>query len=126
VRDRAALAGQLSGGNQQKLLLAKMLLGGPDVIVVDEPTRGIDVGTKAEIYRLIAGLAADDKAVVVISSEMTELIGLCHRILVMRDGRLVGEVSGDGVTEQNLVVLATGAGASVQPAAIPVQPATRH
>jgi len=63
---------------------------------------------------------------VVISSEMTELIGLCHRILVMRDGRLVGEVSGDGVTEQNLVVLATGAGASVQPAAIPAQPATRH
>ncbi len=126
VRDRAALAGQLSGGNQQKLLLAKMLLGGPDVIVVDEPTRGIDVGTKAEIYRLIAGLAADDKAVVVISSEMTELIGLCHRILVMRDGRLVGEVSGDGVTEQNLVVLATGAGAGVQPAAIPAQPATRH
>ena len=109
VRDRAVLAGQLSGGNQQKLLLAKMLLGGPDVIVVDEPTRGIDIGTKAEIYRLIAALAAEDKAVVVISSEMAELIGLCHRILVMREGRIVGEATGNDMTEQRLVVLATGA-----------------
>ncbi len=88
------------GGNQQKLLLAKMLLGEPRVIVVDEPTRGIDIGTKAEIYRLLARLAADGTAVVVISSEMAELIGLCHRILVMREGRIVGELAGDAMTER--------------------------
>ncbi len=109
LRDRRLTAGQLSGGNQQKLLLAKMLLGDPRIVVVDEPTRGIDIGTKAEIYRLVADLAAEGKAVIVISSEMAELIGLCHRIVVMRSGRLVGEVSGQDMTEQNLVVLATGA-----------------
>ena len=89
--------------------------------MVDEPTRGIDIGTKAEIYRLVAGLAADGKAVVVISSEMAELIGLCHRIVVMRSGRLVGEVSGQDMTEQNLVVLATGA---AEAANRPAAPAT--
>ncbi len=122
LRDRRALAGQLSGGNQQKLLLAKMLLGDPRVIVVDEPTRGIDVGTKAEIYRLLVRLAAEGRAVVVISSEMAELIGLCHRILVMREGRIVGEVAGDAMTEQAIVMLATGVAAgATRPAT-----ATRH
>ena len=123
VRDRKALAGQLSGGNQQKLLLAKMLLGGPDVIVVDEPTRGIDIGTKAEIYRLLAGLAAENRAVVVISSEMAELIGLCHRILVMREGRIVGEAAGDDMTEQRLVVLAIGADPAAKPLGSAAAPA---
>ena len=130
VRDRRLTAGQLSGGNQQKLLLAKMLLGGPGIVVVDEPTRGIDIGTKAEIYRLVAGLAAENKAVIVISSEMAELIGLCHRIVVMRSGRLVGEVSGQDMTEQNLVVLATGAAEATtrqaSRAGSPAVPATRH
>ena len=119
LRSPRALAGQLSGGNQQKLLLAKMLLGEPRVIVVDEPTRGIDIGTKAEIYRLLARLAAEGRAVVVISSEMMELIGLCHRILVMREGRIVGEVAGSAMTEQAIVMLATGVDA-------PSSPATRH
>ena len=99
-----------------------MLLGDPRVIVVDEPTRGIDVGTKAEIYRLLVRLAAEGRAVVVISSEMAELIGLCHRILVMREGRIVGEVAGDAMTEQAIVMLATGVAAgATRPAT-----ATRH
>jgi ribose transport system ATP-binding protein len=102
------LAGQLSGGNQQKLLLAKMMLLDPRVIVIDEPTRGIDIGTKQQIYRFIADLARKGKAVIVISSEMQELLGICHRILVMRGGRIVGEVSGETMTENEIVVYATG------------------
>ena len=102
------LAGQLSGGNQQKLLLAKMMLLDPEIVIIDEPTRGIDIGTKQQIYRFIAELAAKGKAVIVISSEMQELIGICHRILVMRGGRIVGEVSGDAMTEDEIVVYATG------------------
>ena len=109
ARDRAMTAGQLSGGNQQKLLLGKMMLLDPGIVVVDEPTRGIDIGTKEQIYRFVADLAAKGKAVIVISSEMQELIGLCHRILVMREGRLVGELAGDAMTEEAIVVRATGA-----------------
>ncbi len=109
ARDKAMLAGQLSGGNQQKLLLGKMMLRDPRIVIVDEPTRGVDIGTKEQIYRVLADLAAQGRAVVVISSEMAELIGLCHRILVMRAGRIVGELSGEAATEQAIVVLATGA-----------------
>ena len=107
---RDALAGQLSGGNQQKLMLAKTMLTGPRILVIDEPTRGIDIGTKAQIYRFIATLAAAGNAVVVISSEMQELIGLCHRVLVMRHGRVVAELEGDDMTEDAIVVHATGVG----------------
>jgi ribose transport system ATP-binding protein len=106
---RDLLARQLSGGNQQKLMLAKMLLLAPSIVVIDEPTRGIDIGTKSQIYAFIAEIAASGKACIVISSEMQELIGLCHRILVMRAGRIVGEVSGDDMTEDRIVVHATGA-----------------
>ncbi len=102
------LAGQLSGGNQQKLLLAKMMLLEPEIIVIDEPTRGIDIGTKQQIYKFITELAGRGKSIVVISSEMQELIGICHRVLVMRNGRIVGEVSGERMTEQEIVVYATG------------------
>ncbi len=102
------LAGQLSGGNQQKLLVAKMMQLNPEIVVIDEPTRGIDIGTKQQIYEFITKLAAGGKAVIVISSEMQELIGVCHRILVMRGGRIVGEVSGERMTEQEIVVYATG------------------
>jgi ribose transport system ATP-binding protein len=105
---RDMLAGQLSGGNQQKLLLAKMMLLDPEVVIIDEPTRGIDIGTKQQIYKFIAELAKRGKAVIVISSEMQELIGICHRILVMRGGKIVGEVSGDAMTENEIVVYATG------------------
>ncbi|HEY8564584.1 MAG TPA: sugar ABC transporter ATP-binding protein [Beijerinckiaceae bacterium] len=102
------LASQLSGGNQQKLLLAKMMLLEPRIVVIDEPTRGVDIGTKEQIYRFIAGLAAKGCAVVVISSEMPELIGLCHRVIVMRNGRVAGEVSGSRMSEDAIVFLATG------------------
>ena len=77
-------------------------------MVIDEPTRGIDIGTKQQIYRFIAELAAQGKSVIVISSEMQELIGLCHRILVMRAGRIVGEVAGEAMTEDEIVPYATG------------------
>lgn len=103
------LAGQLSGGNQQKLLLAKMMLLAPDVVVIDEPTRGVDIGAKQQIYRFIAELAAQGKAVVVISSEMPEIIGLCHRVYVMRSGRIVAEIDQTDMSEEMIVVHATGA-----------------
>ncbi|WP_082979856.1 sugar ABC transporter ATP-binding protein [Labrys sp. WJW] len=108
ARSKTLLAGQLSGGNQQKLLLAKMMLLEPRIIIIDEPTRGIDIGTKEQIYRFIAALAARGKGVIVISSEMQELIGVCHRILVMRGGQIAGEVSGAAMTEAEIVVHATG------------------
>ncbi len=103
------VAGQLSGGNQQKLFLAKMMLMTPDVIVIDEPTRGVDIGAKQQIYRFIAKLAEGGKAVVVISSEMPEIIGLCHRVYVMRSGRIVAEINQDSMDEESIVVHATGA-----------------
>nr|WP_312967572.1 sugar ABC transporter ATP-binding protein [Brucella intermedia] len=102
------LAGQLSGGNQQKLLLAKMMMLDPSIVIIDEPTRGIDVGTKEQIYQFIANLADDGKSIIVVSSEMPELIGICDRVVVMREGRVAGEVSGDRMTEHDIVVLATG------------------
>ncbi|WP_246333613.1 sugar ABC transporter ATP-binding protein [Aureimonas mangrovi] len=108
VRDRTVQAGQLSGGNQQKLLLAKTMLSEPEVVIFDEPTRGIDVGTKQEIYRFVAALAAEGKAVIVVSSELPEIVGLCHRVIVMRSGRMVGEVSGADINEDEIVKYATG------------------
>jgi ABC-type sugar transport system ATPase subunit len=89
----------LSGGNQQKVVLARWLLRRCRVLLLDEPTRGVDVETKAEIYRIVAGLAADGLGVVVVSSEIDELLGLCTRILVMREGELVAELDGDEATE---------------------------
>lgn len=108
ARRKEMLAGQLSGGNQQKLLLAKMMLLEPRIVVIDEPTRGIDIGTKEQIYRFIAELAAQGRSIVVISSEMPELIGLCHRVIVMRAGRIAGEVTGDEIAEDPIMFLATG------------------
>lgn len=100
--------GDLSGGNQQKLLLAKMMEIDPKVIIVDEPTRGIDVGTKQQIYHFIAALAAEGVSVVVISSEMPEIIGICHRVFVMREGRVMGELSGDEINENEIMRYAAG------------------
>lgn len=102
------LAGQLSGGNQQKLLLAKMMMTDPSTIIIDEPTRGIDIGTKEQIYKFIAALAAQGRSIIVVSSEMQELIGICDRIVVMRSGRIVGAVTGEHINENEIVVLATG------------------
>lgn len=101
-------AAALSGGNQQKLALAKVLHPEPKVLVLDEPTRGVDVGAKREIYLLIAELARRGLAVVVISSELIELIGLAHRVAVMRSGRIVATVEGDEMTEETMIAHATG------------------
>ena len=98
----------LSGGNQQKALLARWSAAMPKVFIVDEPTRGIDVAAKAEIHRLLRQYASAGNGVIVVSSEMPELIGLCDRILVLHEGRLVGEVSGREATEEKLIHLATG------------------
>jgi ribose transport system ATP-binding protein len=108
TRSKDLLAGQLSGGNQQKLLLAKMMMLKPEIVIIDEPTRGIDIGTKEQIYKFIAELAKQGKSVIVVSSEMPELIGVCDRIMVMREGAIVGEVAGERMTENEIVVLATG------------------
>ena len=104
---RGALVGNLSGGNQQKLLFAKTLLADPQIIIIDEPTRGIDIGTKQQMYDFIRRLAAEGRAIVVISSEMQEVIGLADRILVMRHGRITGELGADA-TEDAIVRLAMG------------------
>jgi len=98
-----ARARELSGGNQQKVVLARWLMRHCKVLLFDEPTRGVDVGAKAEIYRLIAELAKQGRAVLVVSSELPELIGLCTRILVMREGELVAEVPGEHATEFELL-----------------------
>ncbi|MDT0269685.1 sugar ABC transporter ATP-binding protein [Streptomyces sp. DSM 44915] len=100
--------GTLSGGNQQKVVLAKWLATAPKVLIVDEPTRGIDIGTKAEVHRLIGRLAADGVAVLLISSELPEVLGLADRVLVMREGRLVAEVPRAEATEERVILAATG------------------
>jgi ribose transport system ATP-binding protein len=104
----ASRARMLSGGNQQKLALAKFLHPDPRVVVLDEPTRGVDVGAKRDIYFLIHALAAEGRAVIVISSELIELIGLCHRVAVMRGGQLVATLGPGHLTEERLIAHATG------------------
>ncbi|MBS7544955.1 sugar ABC transporter ATP-binding protein [Ancylobacter oerskovii] len=100
--------GNLSGGNQQKLLLAKTLLSDPEIVIIDEPTRGIDVGTKSQIYAFIDALAREGRSVIVISSDMPEILGLSDRVLVMRQGRLAGELAGERITETAVVRLVMG------------------
>ncbi|MFD0152823.1 multiple monosaccharide ABC transporter ATP-binding protein [Streptomyces sp. NPDC055721] len=95
--------GRLSGGNQQKVVLSKWIFAGPDVLILDEPTRGVDVGAKYEIYTVIDRLAAEGKAVIVISSELPELLGMCDRIYTMSAGRLTGEVSRSEATQDVLM-----------------------
>jgi ribose transport system ATP-binding protein len=107
VRDPDCAARSLSGGNQQKLALAKYLQSDPRVIVLDEPTRGVDVGAKRDIYALIHRLAREGRAVVVISSELIELIGLAHRVAVLHGGRLQAVLGPDQLTEENLIAHAT-------------------
>ena len=107
LRDPGCAARSLSGGNQQKLALAKYLRPDPGVIVLDEPTRGVDVGAKRDIYALIHRLAAEGRAVVVISSELIELIGLSHRVAVVHGGRLQAVLEAGQLTEENLIAHAT-------------------
>lgn len=97
----------LSGGNQQKALLARWLLTEPDILLLDEPTRGIDVGAKYEIYKVIDTLAAQGKSIIVISSEMPELMGMADRIMVMCEGKMTGIVEGDEMQEESIMRLAT-------------------
>ena len=98
--------GKLSGGNQQKVVLARWLAAKPKLLILDEPTRGIDVGAKAEIYRLIDELANEGIAIMFISSELPEILGLSDRIIVMQSGRITGELPGDGTTEEEVMGLA--------------------
>ena len=99
--------GVLSGGELTRLRLAKLLLEKPDVLILDEPTRGIDVGAKYEIYCIIADLAKQGKSIIMISSEMSEIIGMSNRVMVMCDGRITGFIDGKDATQENIMALAT-------------------
>jgi ribose transport system ATP-binding protein len=98
----------LSGGNQQKVILAKWTNANPKLIIMDEPTRGIDVGAKVEVYKLMRMLAKKGTAIVMISSELPEIIGMSDRILVMHDGQIAGELSPTEATEEDILMMATG------------------
>lgn len=113
--------GRLSGGNQQKVVLSKWILAGPDVLILDEPTRGVDVGAKYEIYTVIDRLAAEGKAILLISSELPELLGMCDRVYTMAAGRLTGEVARADATQEVLMRHMTQD--SPAPAAVTADPA---
>ncbi|WP_396334462.1 sugar ABC transporter ATP-binding protein [Alkalihalobacillus sp. MEB130] len=98
----------LSGGNQQKVLLARWLLKNPDILFLDEPTRGIDVGAKSEFYNIIFELARQGKAIVVVSSEMAEILGLCDRVIIMHEGRITGELDREEANQEKIMQYATG------------------
>jgi ribose transport system ATP-binding protein len=98
----------LSGGNQQKVSLAKSIDPQPLVLIADEPTRGVDVSAKQEIYRFIKSLADIGLSCIFISSEQEEIVGMCHRVLVMKDGRIMGSLTGDEISEAEIMFLATG------------------
>ena len=100
--------GLLSGGNQQKVVLGKWLARRPHVLICDEPTRGVDVGAKSEIYALLDRLACDGVAVLMISSDLEEVLGMSDRVLVLHEGRLAGELSRSALSEQAIMHLATG------------------
>jgi ribose transport system ATP-binding protein len=93
----------LSGGNQQKVVIAKWLMTRPDVILLNDPTRGIDVGTKQEIYRLLRELADEGAAILFYSTDYDELIGSCDRVAILYDGRIISELQGDAINEKNIV-----------------------
>jgi len=108
----ATFVGSLSGGNQQKVLLSRLLQTRPQVIILDEPTRGVDIGAKSEIYRVIDELALDGIGIIFISSELPEIIGVAERVLVMRSGRIVGELdpgAGKPPSQEAIMALATSA-----------------
>lgn len=102
--------GTLSGGNAQKVLLARVLDAQPRVLLLDEPTRGVDIGAKAEIYAIIDDMVARGVGIVIASSDLLELLGLCDRIVVLCEGEAVGELSGDDATEERIALLSAGGG----------------
>ena len=95
--------GNLSGGNMQKVLLGKWLFAEPDILILDEPTRGIDVGAKYEIYCIINKMVAEGKSVIMISSEMPEILGMCDRIYVMNEGKMIAEMNGKDATQEKIM-----------------------
>jgi ribose transport system ATP-binding protein len=112
--------GALSGGNQQKVLLSRLLETQPRVLILDEPTRGVDIGAKSEIYRIINDLAKSGVGIIVISSELPEVIGVADRVLVMREGVFAGELggyTGKPITQEAIIELATGSQAALGEAA---------
>ena len=98
--------GQFSGGNQQKAIIGRWIAAGARILLFDEPTRGIDVGAKAEIYALIERLAAEGRSMIVVSSELPEILRVADRVLVMREGRIAGVLERDGLSEEAIVALA--------------------
>ena len=106
--DAHQTVGRLSGGNQQKVMLAKMLESGPRILVIDEPSKGVDIATKQEIHALLRDLADAGATLLVISSDLPELLALCDRILVMREGHIVGELNGSQATEEAIMAMAAG------------------
>ena len=108
TRGRNQLAGTLSGGNQQKVVLAKWLLNDPEIIILDEPTRGIDIGAKAEIYKIIAQLAEQGKTIIMISSELPEILGLCDRVIVLYHGRISAEFARGEFNQETIIKAAMG------------------
>jgi putative multiple sugar transport system ATP-binding protein len=103
----ASITGKLSGGNQQKVVLSKWIFSDPDVLILDEPTRGIDVGAKYEIYTIINRLAAEGKGIIVISSELPELLGICDRIYALSEGVITGELPIAEASPEALIKLMT-------------------
>jgi ribose transport system ATP-binding protein len=101
-------AGGLSGGNQQKLLISRWVAIGPRILILDEPTRGVDVGAKSEIYRIMNQMARRGVAILMISSELPEVVGMSDRVYVMREGHIAGELTGDDITQEKIMTLATG------------------
>ena len=105
---RETLIKQLSGGNQQKVILARWLATNCDFLILDEPTRGIDIGTKTEIQKLVLKLADEGKSLIFISSEIEEMLRTCHRMVVLRDGAKVGEIEGENMTQHGVMSAIAG------------------
>lgn len=99
----STVTGQLSGGNQQKVVFSKWIFAEPDILLLDEPTRGIDVGAKYEIYCIINELAESGKTIIMISSELPEILGMCDRIYVMNEGRIVGELTAEEASQEKIM-----------------------
>lgn len=108
LRDLDQPVRELSGGNQQKVVLSKWLMTEPKILLLDEPTRGIDIGAKSEVHRLIGDLAAQGMAILLISSELPEILAMSDRVIVMHEGRIAGEFGKDEMTAEGVIAAATG------------------